>query len=139
SDFCMSKSNGSGSDNLKNPVNPVSSSLPNSKKVYMPGSLHPDIRVPLREISLAQTKTMTGEIEVNEPVRVYDTSGPWGDPSVTLDPAQGLLPLRREWIVARGDVEEIDGRKVTPIDDGYLSEAHAAHATASPARTRGSS
>ena len=99
--------------------------LPNSKKVYISGQLHPDIRVPFREISLAPTKTMSGEIEVNEPVRVYDTSGPWGDPSVTLDPIQGLPPLRRDWILKRGDVEEIDGRAVQPIDDGYLSETHA--------------
>src|ERR1044072_5864101 len=80
-----------------------------------------------REISLSQTKPIPGEIEVNEPVRVYDTSGPWGDASVTLDPVQGLPPLRRDWILKRGDVEEIDGRIVRPIDDGYLSVAHAEH------------
>src|SRR5919201_5370859 len=73
----------------------VNSSLPNSRKIYVAGKLHPDIRVPFREISLAPTKSMNGEIEVNEPVRVYDTSGPWGDASVTLDPVQGLPPLRR--------------------------------------------
>jgi phosphomethylpyrimidine synthase len=100
--------------------------LPNSKKIYVSGSLHPDIRVPFREINLAPTKTMSGEIEVNEPVRVYDTSGPWGDASVTLDPVQGLPALRREWILARADVEEISGRQVQPIDDGFLSEKHAA-------------
>src|SRR5206468_10796596 len=55
-----------------------------------------------------------------------DTSGPWGDPSVTLDPVQGLPPLRREWILKRGDVEEIEGRAVRPQDNGYLSEKHAA-------------
>src|SRR5262249_3545898 len=102
--------------------------LPNSRKIYVAGKIHLDIKVPFREITLAPTKTMRGEIEVNEPVRVYDTSGPWGDASVTLDPVQGLPALRRKWIVARGDVEEIDGRKVQPIDDGYLSVAHAAHA-----------
>jgi phosphomethylpyrimidine synthase len=100
--------------------------LPNSKKVYFSGKQHRDVRVPFREISLASTKSMSGEIEVNEPVRVYDTSGPWGDPSVTLDPVQGLPPLRRDWILKRGDVDEIEGRVVRPIDDGYLSEAHAA-------------
>src|ERR1051325_3250638 len=100
--------------------------LPNSKKVHVSGTLHSDIRVPFREISLAPTKTMSGEIEINEPVRVYDTSGPWGDPSVTLDPVQGLPALRRDWILARGDVQEIDGRDVKPIDDGFLSEKHAA-------------
>src|SRR5436190_21649285 len=102
--------------------------LPNSKKVYVDGKQHRDVRVPFREISLAPTKSMNGDIEVNEPVRVYDTSGPWGDPSVTLDPVQGLPALRRDWILNRNDVEEIDGRKVTPIDDGFLSETHAAHA-----------
>src|ERR1041384_586658 len=105
-----------------------SSSLPNSKKIYVPGSLHTEIRVPFREISLAPTKRISGEIEVNEPVRVYDTSGPWGDEAVTLDVEQGLPPLRADWIRARGDVEEIQGRAVTPIDDGYLSEKHAASA-----------
>src|SRR5438874_12580107 len=103
--------------------------LPKSRKVFVAGQIHPDLRVPFREISLAPTKTMSGEIEVNEPVRVYDTSGPWGDPTVPVDPIQGLPALRYEWIVARGDVEEIEGRVVQPIDDGYLSEAHAAHAS----------
>jgi phosphomethylpyrimidine synthase len=68
---------------------------------------------------------MNGETEANEPVRVYDTSGAWGDPSVTIDPAQGLPPLRRDWILKRGDVDEIEGRVVRPIDDGYLSDKHA--------------
>ena len=97
-----------------------SSSLPNSRKVYLPGHLHPDIRVPFREISLAPTKTMSGEIEVNEPVRVYDTSGPWGDADQHLDVTEGLPALRAKWIRDRGDVEEIQGRAITPIDDGYL-------------------
>jgi phosphomethylpyrimidine synthase len=119
-------SNGS-SPNPENPVNPVSTPLPNSNKVYVPGSLHLDIRVPFREISLAPTKTVSGEIEVNEPVPVYDTSGPWGDPDFHGDVERGLPPLRERWVLQRGDVEEIDGRRVTPIDDGYLSAAHAAH------------
>jgi phosphomethylpyrimidine synthase len=113
----------------ENSVHSVRESLPNSKKIYVGGKLHPDIRVPFREISLAPTKTMSGEIEVNEPVRVYDTSGPWGDPSVDVDVAHGLSPLRAKWIRDRADVEEIDGRKVQPIDDGYLSETHAVHAS----------
>src|SRR5437870_10585956 len=96
-------------------VDSVEKSLPNSHKIYVSGKLHPDIRVPFREISLAPTKTMSGEIEVNEPVRVYDTSGPWGDASVTLDPVQGLPALRRDWILKRADVDEIDGRKIQPI------------------------
>jgi phosphomethylpyrimidine synthase len=100
----------------------------NSRKVYVSGSRHKDIRVPFREINLAPTKSLNGEMEVNEPIRVYDTSGPWGDATVTLDAVQGLPPLRAKWIRERGDVEEIEGRVVRPIDDGYLSDAHAAHA-----------
>ena len=98
--------------------------LPNSKKVYLLGQQHPNLRVPFREISLASTKTMSGELQVNEPVRVYDTSGPWGDEAVALDVEQGLPPLRRDWILKRGDVETVPGRAVTPQDDGWLSETH---------------
>ena len=72
---------------------------------------------------------MKGEIEINEPVRVYDTSGPWGDPDFHGDVTQGLPPLRAKWIRERGDVEEIEGRAVQPMDDGYLSEKHAACVT----------
>jgi phosphomethylpyrimidine synthase len=103
-------------------------SLPNSKKVYVSGKIHPEIKVPFREISLAPTKSMSGEIEINEPVRVYDTSGPWGDPESHCDVTQGLPALRERWIVGRRDVEEIPGRSVTPNDNGYLSEEHARHA-----------
>jgi phosphomethylpyrimidine synthase len=104
---------------------PAETPLPNSRKVYVPGQLHPDIRVPFREISLAPTKTMSGEIEVNDPVRVYDTSGPWGDVDQHVDVTEGLPALRAQWIRDRGDVEETAGRPVRPIDDGYLSEKHA--------------
>jgi len=99
--------------------------LPNSKKVYVGGQLHTDVRVPFREISLAPTKSMNGEIEVNEPVRVYDTSGSWGDADFHGDVTIGLPALRAKWIRERGDVEEYEGRVVRPIDDGYLSEKHA--------------
>ena len=111
------------SGNQKNPVNPVSS-LPNSKKIYVSGKIHPEIRVPFREISLAPTKTMLGEIEVNEPVRVYDTSGPWGDETFQGNVENGLPPLRAKWIRDRRDVDEIPGRASSPQDDGYLSEVH---------------
>src|SRR5437660_9527291 len=121
-------SEGSDTSNSVDSVHSVRKSLPNSKKIYVAGKLHPDLRVPFREISLAPTKTMTGEIEINEPVRVYDTSGPWGDPSVTLDPIQGLPPLRRDWISSRRDTDEITGRIPSPLDDGYLSEVHRATA-----------
>src|SRR5438045_3760750 len=100
--------------------------LPNSKKTYVSGKLHPGVRVPFREISLAPTKTMNGEIEVNEPVRAYDTSGAWADPDFRGDVTQGLPPLRLKWIRDRGDVEGIEGRRVELIDDGWMSEKHAA-------------
>src|SRR6266480_6159962 len=100
--------------------------FPNSRKLYVPGKLHADLRIPFREISLAPTKSMNGEIEANEPVRVYDTSGPWGDTDADVDVTSGLPQLRAKWIRARTDVEEIEGRKVQPIDDGFLSEKHAA-------------
>src|SRR5207248_5334171 len=75
----------------------------------------------------AQTKTVSGEIEINEPVRVYDTSGPWGDAAFDGDVECGLPLLRADWIRSRGDVEEIEGRAVTLIGDGYLSPTHAEH------------
>ncbi len=102
--------------------------LPNSRKIYANGAIHPDISVPFREISLAPTKSMNGEIEVNEPVRVYDTSGPWGDPDFHGDVTEGLPPLRAKWIRERCDVEEIGGRASSPRDDGFLSEVHRASA-----------
>jgi phosphomethylpyrimidine synthase len=119
--------------NLRKSVQSVDdrSPLPNSRRVYVSGEIHPDIRVPFREISLAPTKSMNGEIEVNEPLRVYDTSGQWGDPDFHGDVEQGLPALRAKWIRDLGDVEEHDGRKVQPIDDGFLSAAHAEHANGS--------
>jgi phosphomethylpyrimidine synthase len=101
-----------------------SEQLPASRKVYVEGTLHQDVRVPMREIELTPTKSYTGRVEPNEPVRVYDCSGPWGDPAFTGTVEGGLPALRRHWILQRGDVEEYEGRPVQPIDDGYLSEQH---------------
>ncbi len=85
-----------------------SDNLPNSKKIHVAGKLHKDLRVPFREITLAPTKVLNGRAEINEPVRVYDTSGPWGDPNFHGEVKRGLPALRRAWILARGDVEETD-------------------------------
>src|SRR6185503_5144770 len=106
-----------------------SEQLPNSKRVYLPGQIYPDVRVPVREIELSPTKSYTGTVEVNDPVRVYDCSGPWGDPAFTSTSEQGLPALRAKWIRERGDVEEIDGREVKPQDNGYLSGKHAEYAS----------
>ena len=104
-------------------------SFPNSKRIYVSSPNNPSIRVPMREISLAPTREMqTGELEPNAPVTVYDTSGPWGDPEFQGDVRRGLPEIRREWILARGDVEEYQGRRASPQDNGYLSEAHEAAA-----------
>ena len=71
----MTSENVNGENSIDS-VHSVGKPLPNSRRIYIKGEIHPDIRVPFREISLAPTKTMSGEVEVNEPVRVYDTSGP---------------------------------------------------------------
>ncbi len=80
--------------------------LPKSKKVHVAGKRHKDVRVPFREIELSPTVSHTGRVEVNESVRVYDTSGPWSDPDFHGDVERGLPALRREWILGRGDIEE---------------------------------
>ncbi|MBU0798965.1 MAG: phosphomethylpyrimidine synthase ThiC [Alphaproteobacteria bacterium] len=85
--------------------------LPASRKIHVPGSIFPDIRVALREIDLEPS---SGE----KPVRVYDTSGPYSDPAASIDIARGLPTLRRPWIEARGDVEAYEGRDIKPEDDG---------------------
>lgn len=77
--------------------------LPGSRKVYVTGS-HPDIRVPLREISQADTPSRSGQ-EPNPPVYVYDTTGPYTDPDTTIDISAGLAALRSRWIDTRGDTE----------------------------------
>jgi phosphomethylpyrimidine synthase len=99
--------------------------LPNSSRIYVEGEIYPDVRVPMREIGLASTKAFDGAVEVNPAVRVYDTSGPWGDPAFDGDVAKGLPGVRREWILKRGDVSEYEGRNVRPEDNGYLSTSHA--------------
>jgi len=72
------------------------------RKIYVEGN-RPDVRVPFAQVALEPP---------NEPVRLYDTSGPGGDPG------EGLPPLRRPWVLARGDVEEVEGRQVSARDDG---------------------
>ncbi|HEY0405678.1 MAG TPA: phosphomethylpyrimidine synthase ThiC [Pyrinomonadaceae bacterium] len=94
--------------------------LPNSRKIYVEGE-RAGVRVPFREIAQHPTKNFNGAVEENEAVRVYDTSGPWDDPSIRCDVREGLPALRREWITARADVEEYEGRVVKPEDNGYLT------------------
>jgi phosphomethylpyrimidine synthase len=84
--------------------------LPGSRKIHVEGS-RPDIRVAMREVDLEPS---AGE----PPVRIYDTSGPYTDPAAQVDITQGLPQIRRPWILARGDVEEYEGRAHKPEDDG---------------------
>jgi phosphomethylpyrimidine synthase len=114
----------------KDSIEPHSSEqLPASTRIYVPGRLHPEVRVPMREIALAPTKSFDGTVETNAPVRVYDCSGPWGDPEFRGSVEEGLPALRATWIRARGDVEEYEGREVKPQDNGYLSPRHAEYAS----------
>jgi len=83
-----------------------------SRKVYVQGS-RPDIRVPVREVRLAPVTGPNGR-EEQEPVRLYDTSGPYTDPEAAWDPAAGLPKLREAWIRERGDVEACERRNFAP-------------------------
>lgn len=82
-----------------------------SRKVHVAAKSGSGVRVAMREIDLEG-----GEA----PVRVYDTSGPYTDPAARIDINKGLPQLRREWIMARGDVEEYEARAVKPEDNGQL-------------------
>jgi phosphomethylpyrimidine synthase len=85
--------------------------LPASRKIHVSGERHPDLRVPLREIEVSPSAK-------EPPVRVYDTSGPYTDPAVTIDIRAGLQPMREAWVRARGDVEDTTGRAIRPEDNG---------------------
>ncbi len=80
----------------------------------------------MREIGLSPTRLPDGAHVFNDPIRVYDTSGAWGDPGFHGDVRRGLPAFRETWIRERGDVETIAGRTPRSEDDGFLSEAHRA-------------
>jgi phosphomethylpyrimidine synthase len=129
-----SKSNGNSNSNrhgvtdekVEISTDPIS---PNSRKVYVNGALHPDIKVPFREISLSPSTTISGNGNGNSnahhkensesSILVYDTSGPYTDPEVRIDIREGLQPIRLPWIMGREDVEYYDARTILPKDDGY--------------------
>jgi len=103
--------------------------FPRSQKIYVQGS-RPDIRVPMREISLDVTPTDFGG-EINAPVTVYDTSGPYTDPNVTIDVRKGLADVRSAWIEDRGDTEKLPGLSSEfgqrRLNDAELSAMRFAH------------
>ncbi|MDR3684307.1 MAG: phosphomethylpyrimidine synthase ThiC [Geothrix sp.] len=82
--------------------------FPASTKIHVAGKA-PGVRVPFRQIQLHPTRDFQDQLTENEPVVLYDTSGPYTDAAVTIDVAKGLKPLRQEWIQGRGDVEELPG------------------------------
>ena len=96
----------------------------NAKRVYVEGPKH-GVKVPMREITLSPTKSSDGQETENPAIRLYDTSGPWGDSEFHGQHEQGLPPLRKHWVLDREDTQIIDGRKSTPADNGYLSDLHA--------------
>lgn len=98
--------------------------LPGSRKVYVQGS-NESIQVPMREIALTPSQGRNGEELTNEPVLVYDASGPYTDTDYIADVRVGLPKLRESWIRARGDVEAYDGREVKPEDNGFASPERA--------------
>jgi phosphomethylpyrimidine synthase len=98
--------NGIKLDQGKTPTELSSSyRFPSSSKVYTPGKIHPEILVPHRQITLSPTKIHnTDRIQENAPLNVYDTSGPYTDPNVSVNVREGLSPLRKPWIESRADV-----------------------------------
>ncbi len=82
--------------------------FPASTKIHIPGEIHPDLRVPMREVLLTN----------GEQVTIYDTSGPYTDPAASIDVRKGLPDVRGTWINARADTETYDGRIRQAIDDG---------------------
>ena len=99
---------------IREPIKVANTPLPGSTKVYEPGRLFPDIRVPFREISLHESAK-------EPPLTVYDSSGPYTDAMFTPNIEEGLPRLREAWVAARGDVEYIESREVKPEDNGNVS------------------
>ncbi len=83
--------------------------FPNSKKIYVQGELYPQLKVAMREISLSGTRdSITGKFKSNEPVTVYDTSGPYTDPNKEINVHHGIERVREQWILDRGDVTQLE-------------------------------
>jgi phosphomethylpyrimidine synthase len=106
-------------DTANTEFNITTGELPGSKKIYVRSEYDDSVRVPMREIHLHPS--------ANEvPVRVYDTSGPYSDPKAEVDIYKGLAEMRRDWILARGDVEDYEGREIKPEDNGNADEKYLA-------------
>jgi phosphomethylpyrimidine synthase len=107
--------------NIQTPIDKTipTGERPGSRKVYQPGALHPDIRVPFREVAVHPS--------AGEPaLTIYDPSGPYTDPAATIDIEKGLARPRDAWVLARGDVETVEPRAVKPEDNGGAAGKHLA-------------
>lgn len=110
--------------------------FPASRKIFVPGKLH-NIQVAMREIELTESKPMfsDGEFtkEINAPVTVYDTSGPYTDENAEIDVKKGLARLREQWIIDRGDVEQLPSISseygIKRLNDSSLDELRFNHTT----------
>ncbi len=106
-------------DNLKGMAHP------NSRRIFIQGS-RPDIRVPLREIQLADTfvggTKDAPQFEPNEPVPVYDTSGPYGEEAAPIDVRRGLPRLREAWVLERADTDALEGLSSTFTQERLADE-----------------
>jgi phosphomethylpyrimidine synthase len=102
-------------DNIISTPKVTTGALPASQKIYITPEEAPDISVPLREI--------TQSVATEPKIRVYDTTGPYTDPTVAIDVSKGLARVRRGWVLARGGVEEYAGRPIQPIDNGNVKLA----------------
>jgi phosphomethylpyrimidine synthase len=95
------------------PIHPsLRQPLSGSKKIYLSGERFPDLRIPLRNVSLTNGASLP----------LYDTSGPYTDPAVEIEVTSGLPDIRGAWIDARGDTEYYEGRSIQPQDNGYRTE-----------------
>lgn len=82
--------------------------FPNSEKIYVSGKIYPYIKVPMRKIKLSPTKLSNGKLLYNPDVIVYDTSGPYTDPNVSINIYKGIERIREKWIIQRNDTEELN-------------------------------
>src|SRR5262249_42183444 len=107
-----------------NVLTPISSHIPTgerpgSRKVFQQGTLHPCVQVPFREVALHPS---SGE----PPLTLYDTGGAYTDPRATIDVHKGLERARDAWVLARGDVDEVEPRPVQAVDNGNARGRHLA-------------
>ena len=106
--------------NAQNKITPIptgellTGAIPGSRKIYVPGVIHPDLRVPFREVAVHPSAK-------EPPITIYDPSGPYTDPDAAIDIEKGLPRPRDAWVMARGDVETVTPREIKPEDNGNVA------------------